>query len=129
MVYTGTRLNVVQNLGLADRMIRMGLGTALLAGGAVSMFSHSGLTWEPYAMLISIYPLMTCLLGWDPFYAAVDGRTCSLEGGRNACGTFPYEVDAVMRGDELVPHTDYDHSLYDAHHESAQRRAAQRRAA
>jgi len=121
---TRVRLNVVQNLGLADRMIRMALGTALLAGGVVSLLNHSALTWEPYAMLISIYPLMTCLFGWDPMYATVDARTCSLEGGRNACGTFPYEVDAAVSGDRLVPHSDYDHSLYDAHHETEPRRQA-----
>jgi hypothetical protein len=119
-----TKLSVVQNLGLADRMVRVFIGTALLAGGVVSMFSNAVLTWEPYAMLISIYPLMTCLLGWDPLYATVDARTCSLEGGRNACGTFPYEVDAVVMGDKLVPHKDYDHSLYDAHHEPGHKGAA-----
>jgi hypothetical protein len=119
-----SRLSVVQNLGLVDRMMRVFIGTALLAGGIVSMFSNATLTWEPYAMLISIYPLLTCILGWDPVYASFGARTCSLEGGRNACGTFPFEVDAAVAGNKLVPDTDYDHSLYGSHHEPERKQAA-----
>lgn len=119
-----SRLSVVQNLGLADRMVRVFIGTALLAGGIVSMFNNAMLTWEPYAMLISIYPLLTCMLGWDPMYASFGARSCSLEGGRNACGTFPYEVDAAVAGSKLVPDTDYDHSLYNSHHEPESKKAA-----
>ncbi|MCC6206907.1 MAG: DUF2892 domain-containing protein [Gammaproteobacteria bacterium] len=119
-----SRLFVVHNIGLVDRMSRLFIGTALLAGGIVSMFNTSVLTWEPYAMLISVYPLMTSMLGWDPFYASVDARTCSLEGGRNACGTFPFEVDAMVVGDKLVPDSDFDHSLTSAHHKPERKKAA-----
>lgn len=119
-----SRLFVVHNIGLADRMLRVFIGTALLAGGIVSMFNTAVLSWEPYAMLISVYPLMTSMLRWDPLYAALSARTCSLEGGRNACGTFPFEVDALVSGDTLVPDSDYDHSLTRAHHEPFRKRAA-----
>jgi len=119
-----SRLSVVQNMGLADRMLRVFIGTALLAGGIVSIFNNATLTWEPYAMLISIYPLLTCILGWDPLYTSLGVRTCSLEGGRNACGTFPFEVGAAVAGDKLVPETDYDHSLNNSHHEPENRKAA-----
>ena len=112
------KLFVVHNIGLVDRMLRLSIGAAMLAGGVVSMLSHAVLTWEPYAILISVYPLMTSMLGWDPFYATLDTRTCSLAGGRNACGTFPYELDAMIVGDRLVPDSDYEHSLTSSHHES-----------
>lgn len=124
MTRAKTNLSVVQNLGLLDRMVRMFLGAALLVGGIVSMFNNATLTWEPYAMLISIYPFLTTIVGWDPLYAALGARTCSLEAGRNACGTFPYEMDAAVLGDKLVPDTDYDHSLYNAHQEPRQRKKA-----
>lgn len=117
------KLGVVHNLGLADRMVRIFVGTALMVGGIVSIFDNAILTWEPYAMLISIYPFLTCIVGWDPLYAAFETRTCSLEGGRNACGTFPYEVDAAL-GHEPIPDVDYHHSLIGAKHEPIHRKAA-----
>jgi hypothetical protein len=118
-----TKLNVVQNMGLMDRMVRVSIGTALIAGGIVSMHNNVMLTWEPYAILISCYPLLTCILGWDPVYEMFEARTCSLEAGRNECGTLPFEIDAAL-GHKPLPDRDFDHSLYGAHHEPQHGKAA-----
>lgn len=118
-------ISVVQNIGLSDRMLRFFGGGALFAAGVLGMVVTGGSSlWSALAIILSIYPLMTTMMGWDPFYQIFGARTCSLEGGRNQCGTFPYEVDAAL-GHEPRPRTgqEYDRSLTAAHHQ-APRKAA-----
>jgi len=120
------KLGVVYNLGLADRAVRVIVGFALLGTGAIGMTVTPTITiLEAVAVIISIYPLMTSMLGWDPFYALFETRTCSLEGGRNQCGTLPYEVDAALgRDPEPDKGFEYDHSLSGSHHGGQRRDAA-----
>ncbi len=115
------RLGVVQNIGLLDRLVRFIVGFALLAGGAVGMsMTPTITTWEALAILFSVYPVLTSILGWDPAYAMFGARTCSLEGGRNQCGTLPYEIDAALgRDPEPDRGFEYDHSLSASHHRHA----------
>jgi len=120
------KITPVQNIGLTDRMLRFFLGGALFAGGVLAMAVMGSVTlWSALAVIVSIYPLMTTMMGWDPFYQMANARTCSLEGGRNQCGTFPYEVDAAL-GHEPKPEEgrEYDHSLTGAHHEAQHKKAA-----
>lgn len=119
------RLTVVQNIGLADRVIRTIIGVALLGGGMYVVLSGNTISWEAYLMAVSVYPLLTAILGWDPVYGAMGTRTCRIDGdGRNQCGTFPYEVDAAL-GHNPTPDRgfEYDHSLTGAHHESTKHAA------
>ncbi|MFQ5469867.1 MAG: DUF2892 domain-containing protein [Gammaproteobacteria bacterium] len=112
-------LPVVQNIGLADRLIRFFGGGALLIWGALSMVIYDAVTLASVgAILLAIYPLMTTVMGWDPIYQIFGTRSCSLEGGRNQCGTLPYEVDSAL-GHDPKPDRDYeyDHSLTGSHHE------------
>ena len=113
-----SRLGVEYNIGLADRVIRFIVGFALLGTGAIGMTATPTITaLEAVAVIVSIYPLMTSMLGWDPLYALFGARTCSIEGGRNQCGTFPYEVDAALgRDPEPDEGFEYDHSLSGSHH-------------
>ncbi len=116
----------VQNIGLADRMLRFFVGGALFAGGVLGMgITGTVSLWSALAVIISLYPLMTTMMGWDPFYQMAGARTCSLEGGRNQCGTLPYEVDAAL-GHEPTPEKgrEYDHSLTGARHDAQHRKAA-----
>jgi hypothetical protein len=115
MEFSRTKLRVVQNIGLMDRGVRVLVGILLLVGGVVSMVMIDANIWAPYAMLLSIYPLLTSGLGWDPLYAMFGARTCSVESGRNQCGTLPYEVDASL-GNKPIPDTEHDHSLYGSQH-------------
>jgi len=108
---------VVQNIGLADRLFRFYGGGALLAWGALSLAMGNTPILATLAILLSVYPLMTTVMGWDPFYQLLGTRTCSLEGGRNQCGTLPYEMDAAIgRNPKPDRGYDYDHSLTGSHH-------------
>ena len=119
MAQTLKKLEVVQNEGLLDRMVRFTIGAVMLGIGVGEMTVTSHITWwEAALVLASVYPLLTAILGWDPFYKMANARTCSLESGsHNECGTLPYEVDAAM-GHKPHPETDseYDHSLAGSHH-------------
>lgn len=120
------KLGVVQNIGLVDRMFRFFAGGALLAGGILGMVAAGTVTLlTASAALLAVYPLMTTMMGWDPFYQLFGSRTCNVEGGRNQCGTFPYEVDSALGRN---PHPDegheYDHSLTGSHHDEPRHKAA-----
>jgi hypothetical protein len=114
----------IQNLGLADRFIRFFGGGALLAIGVVTLtIAEIASIWSAVAILLSVYPLMTTVMGWDPFYQMMGTRTCSVEEGRTQCGTFPYEMDAALGHN---PHPEegyeYDRSLGAAHHEGGEQK-------
>ncbi len=113
------RLGVIYNIGLLDRVLRFIVGFALLAAGVIGMTMSPMVSgWEAVAILVSVYPILTAILGWDPAYAALGARSCSIEGGRNQCGTIPYEIDAAL-GHEPRPDRgfEYDHSLSSVHHQ------------
>jgi len=112
------KIGVVQNTGLYDRAIRIIIGAFLLGGAVVHMEMGGGLmSWHAYAGLISIYPFLTGILGWDPFYSLFHTKTCDLS-EKNRCGTFPYQVDAAM-GHNPIPDQEFDHSLTGSHHKAS----------
>lgn len=105
------------NIGLIDRAVRFFAGGALLFVGVISAVTADGIqVWQAVLVLVSIYPLMTCMMGWDPVYQIIGVRTGS-DSGRNVTGTLPYQVDAAMRNNPQ-PDKDYeyDHSLTGSHH-------------
>jgi hypothetical protein len=110
-------ISTVQNIGLIDRMIRFFGGGALLAWGSLTLVMGGNTTTAVVVALLSVYPLMTTMMGWDPFYQMFGTRTCSLEGGRNTCGTFPFELDSAL-GNDPKPGNDYDHSLASSQHDT-----------
>ena len=116
-------IQVVQNIGLADRLIRFFGGGALLSWGSLSLVLGSTPVLATVAILLAVYPLMTTVMGWDPMYQLFGTRTCSLEGGRNQCGTFPYEMDAAI-GHDPQPDTSYEHSLTSSRHVTKLKSAA-----
>jgi len=107
---TTHKLAPVQNLGITDRIFRFFIGGAMLGIGAFLEVTVGVNIYDVGLMLLSIYPLMTTLMGWDPVYEMLGAKTCSIEGGHNACGTFPYELDAAL-GNEPEANKSYDHSL------------------
>lgn len=109
-------LETVQNLGLVDRVVRFILAAALL-GGAIAHLMLYGTFITPVHglfMVLSIYPGLTSIVGWDPFYQMIHVKSCGI-GERNQCGTFPYEIDAAM-GHHPVPNSEWDHSLTGSHY-------------
>jgi len=111
------RMGDLHNMGLLDRVLRAIIGGAMVGIGAFSIYLTGNPTWEPFLMLVAIYPLTTSIVGVCPLYYALGARSCSTAStGRNQCGTFPYEVDAAL-GRNPIPDKEYDHSLVAAHHE------------
>jgi hypothetical protein len=105
-----------ENIGLVDRTVRFFGGGVLMTYGVLSALLIGHNIVSAAAILLAVYPLMTTMMGWDPIYQLFGARTCALEGGRNQCGTLPYEVDAALGHN---PHPDkgheYDHSLTALH--------------
>jgi hypothetical protein len=119
-----------ENIGLVDRMVRFFGGGALMAFGVLSALLTKHDVVSAVAILLAVYPLMTTVMGWDPIYHIFGARTCTVEGGgRNTCGTLPYEVDSAL-GHAPQPDEgyEYDHSLAGSHH-AAKEKAAGKEAA
>jgi len=110
------KLSVIQNLGWLDRVVRTVLGVALLAYAIFQIFAGDIMQppWTVYAILVSIYPITTGIIGFDPLYDYFSVRSCGFS-ERNPCGTFPYEVDAAL-GHHPIPESDIDHSLEHSRH-------------
>jgi hypothetical protein len=112
----------LQNTGLFDRTIRFLIGGAMLAGG----IAYLNLVSEPLAqttgivafivMILSLYPLLTALVGVDPIYAAAGIRSCN-DSGRNQCGTLPYQIMAILGKAPRYCETDDERSLTSCHDE------------
>lgn len=107
----------VENIGLVDRMVRFVGGGVLMTYGTLKIVLTGNDVVSAAAILLSVYPLMTTCLGWDPIYQLLGGRSCSLEGGRNQCGTLLYELDAALgHNPEPDEGYEYDHSMAGSHH-------------
>jgi hypothetical protein len=113
---TTNKLGVVQNLGLADRTIRLIVAAVLMGIPTyyLGMIDGTFTPWHGLLMLFAIYPAFTGMLGWDPIYHMTRIRSCS-NTGLNQCGTLPYEIDAAL-GHRPIPSRDYDHSLAGSNH-------------
>lgn len=123
MQNTLAKLGVIQNLGLIDRALRIVLGAVLIGVSVTSILNSTVVTWQVYVALFAIYPLMTGMLGWDPLYAVAHTKSCDLS-DRNRCGTFPYQIDAMLGHNPISDKGyEYDHSLSASHHERKQKTA------
>jgi hypothetical protein len=112
-----TRLGVIQNLALTDRLLRLVLTALLLAWPMIDLLVAGNVLngWHAASWLVSAYIGLTGFVGWDPLYHLFGYRSCSIDSERNQCGTLPYQVDAAM-GHHPVPKRDFDHSLAGATH-------------
>jgi hypothetical protein len=73
-----------QNLGYVDRALRIGLGAAAIL--AVLAMQDSGtLGWLALIPLLAVYPVITGLTAFDPFYAwiGIDTSRSSLISDHN----------------------------------------------
>jgi hypothetical protein len=110
----GAKMAVIQNMGWLDRVVRVILGSVLLAFAISALGPGTTPPWALYVALVSVYPLLTGIIGWDPIYEAVTVKTCGTS-ERNPCGTFPFEVDAAL-GHHPIPRNDVEHSLENSKH-------------
>ncbi len=105
------KLRPVQNIGLNDRIVRGVIAFIAIGYPFINMENDQFIGAEVYLIFIGFYPALTAILGWDPFYTLFNYRTCSA-GGRNACGTFPYEVESALGHAPTVDKEHaYDHSI------------------
>ena len=119
MTTLAERAQVLQNMGLIDRVIRLFLGTMIL--GWTYYFSiQPGMNddWATYSYGIALYPVFTGMLGWDPFYALFGGRSCR-SSGRHPCGSLPYQVKALFGHAPRYCDTDAERSLEACHDDPA----------
>jgi hypothetical protein len=65
-------------------------------------------TWHIWAFVLSTYPILTGVLGWDPLYQMFKVKTCGTS-KRNACGTFPYQIMSAI-GYKAHPKSHLEHS-------------------
>lgn len=115
-----TPIGVIQNISLADRVIRFALCLGLLIWPTIdtAVLAHMLTPWHFISWFLSAYIGLTGLLGWDPIYRLFGIRTCG-KSERNRCGTIPFQVDAAL-GRNPVPKRDFDHSLYGSRHPGKQ---------
>jgi hypothetical protein len=109
-MFTNTKkLGALQNLGLVDRLLRVIIGSGLIAVALINPFQQAEMGWHAYLLIIAIYPMLTGILGVDPLYLAFNYRTCD-SSRRSRCGTFPFEVEAAF-GKDVKCDESYDCSL------------------
>ncbi len=111
------RIGVIQNIGWLDRTIRAVIGAGLMGVAFYELYAPgigATATWHSYAVLIAVYPLMTSMLGWDPFYALSHTKSCDTSTA-NRCGTYPYELKAAFGHAPDVCELDSEHSLESCH--------------
>lgn len=128
MIIRTEQVNAYHNIGLIDRVVRFAVGVAMLAGGAFYVTQagalHAYTATEAgmlITMLVSIYPLLTAVLGVDPLYTVV-GISSGSNTGRNQCGTFPYQIKAALgKAPRYCETADCEHSLESCHDDPRER--------
>lgn len=100
-----TRFGIVQNTGFFDRILRITVGIILLAGGMISLAIAETVSRQGYAMLLSLYPLVTGIIGWDPFYCF----RCRDIDGRDRCGSLLSEAQSMRGLYNNPPEQDFDY--------------------
>lgn len=108
-----------QNMGVVNRLVRFLIGFSIL-GYFVLYYAmnHPAFTlgWQVFAVALSIYPILTAMAGYDPFYALFDVRSCN-DTGRNQCGTIPYQIKCMFGHAPKYCDTTSEHSLAACHDE------------
>lgn len=114
---------VNENIGLVDRVVRFAVGVTLLGVGLVYLVRTPELfttslreTLALVAIMISVYPIMTAVLGMDPLYQRLHVRSCG-DSGINVCGTFPYQMRAAFGKAPRYCEVDDERSLEACHTE------------
>lgn len=128
MIVRAEQVHACHNIGLFDRISRFVIGVAMLAGGSYYVAQagalHAYTATEAgmlVMMLVSIYPLMTAILGVDPLYS-ITGVKSGGDTGRNQCGTFPYQVKAALgKAPRYCETGDCEHSLESCHDDPRER--------
>lgn len=123
MMLSAQHARPIQNMGLVNRLVRFLMGAGILAYFVLFYaMNHPVWTlgWQVAAVAVSIYPILTAMVGWDPFYALFNVRSCN-DSGRNQCGTLPYQIKAMLGHAPKYCDIDTEHSLEACHDEPEER--------
>lgn len=69
----------IKNLSLIGRIIRFFIGGAMYAVGWYMIVDWGYVFYGIVVSLVSAYPLMTAMLGWDPLYQLTGSRARRIE--------------------------------------------------
>lgn len=125
MLIRSEKVRTIHNIGLNDRFIRFAIGALLLAPGVVAATGLLAPTgpelemWLVGLMIVSVYPLMTAMIGVDPLYRLFGVRSCG-DSGTNQCGTLPYQLKA-RKGEAPAWCEAENHSLEACHDEPVEK--------
>jgi hypothetical protein len=82
--------NAIQNISVVDRIIRLIVGFSML--GVVLFIENLSPGLIAFFGLLSIIPILSGIMGWCPFYAMFNVRSCSVDNPHNRCGTLPFQI-------------------------------------
>lgn len=88
---------LVQNESLIDRSLRVIAGCLMLVVPLLLLVTTDTLShiWLSLSMLLSIYFILSGVIGVDPLYYLFNKKSCDLT-ERNRCGTLPSQYDAMF---------------------------------
>lgn len=95
---TVKRLIRQENLGVIDRTLRLIIGFSLIVPliVTINVLSPALMSGLPFAIVAMFYLLLTGMMGWDPFYALVNKKSCG--GSRwNSCGSYAHQLRTLFK--------------------------------
>ena len=119
MVTIVEKFRPAQNMGLADRLVRFLIGSSIMAYFVLYQgMSDPTLTleWQVAAVMLSAYPILTAMIGVDPFYSVLNVKSCNAT-GRNQSGSLPYQIKCMFSRDEQSSDSDVESTLTIRHEE------------
>ena len=116
-----------ENIGLIDRVVRLAVGSALLGFGLFHLTMTPDMVMSAgaqqllvFGIAISVYPLLTAVLGVDPIYHHFGIRSGG-DTGFNQVGSFPYQLKAAFGPGPKYCEIDDERSLEACHDEPRER--------
>ena len=111
-------LNLEQNIGLIDRIFRGAIALHVIGLPLFSLEQAGLLSWHGYVILLGVYPALTSILGWDPFYVLFRVSSCEASYHEQR-GMLPYEMNAGLGYNLTVERKhDFDHRMSAVHLDS-----------
>lgn len=85
---------VLQNIGAVDRTLRVIIGFGMIG---VWFFYPIGTVslWIAALPLLGIVPVLSGVIGWDPFYALFGTKSCGKD-EQHMCGTYPDQLSHLV---------------------------------
>ena len=91
-----------QNIGIIDRVSRVSVGLVLICIWFIFPYPiYADSVWFALLPFLGVAPVVTGIIGWCPTYAIFKTKSCGT-GKRNNCGTFPDQLDHLLRSDQSL---------------------------